>query len=95
MPSMAKTKGYENNYVLNYIKTKRKINDCPNRIIAVGGFTHISVSEIEFWYISSSNITPENFEEEINNIKPIKKLVVLKTSDKKQLKVGAKNRVAH
>ena len=69
MPALQKSKNpQENGYILNYIKTKKPLDDYPGKAISSGGFSNIKVIDVDYWYISSSNIGTEKMLEEIEGV---------------------------
>lgn len=79
MPALQKSKiPQENGYVLNYIKTKLSLDSYPSKTLCSGGFTTIKVLDIDYWYISSSNVGTAKMMEEIEGIDPLNKRVILK-----------------
>ena len=66
MPTIQKPKNpQENCYILNYIKTAKPLNELPSKVVNEGAFSTIKVMDIEYWYISSSNVGTEKVMEEI------------------------------
>ena len=79
MPSMQKSKyPQENGYVLNFIKTQKPLDSYPSRTLCAGGFTSIRITEVDYWYISSSNVGTLKMMDEIEGIEPLKKRIVIK-----------------
>ena len=69
MPALQKPKNpQENGYILNYIKTKKSLDDYQGKTISSGGFSNIKVIDVDYWYISSSNIGTEKMLEEIEGV---------------------------
>ena len=96
MPSMQKSKyPQENGYVLNFIKTQKPLDSYPSRTLCAGGFTSIRITEVDYWYISSSNVGTLKMMEEIEGIEPLKKRIVIKREHSKFKKTQLKSRVLH
>jgi serine/threonine protein kinase len=96
MPSIQKSNNpNENCYILNYIKTRNKLNKCLIKKVCSGGFTSIYLAEIEYWYVASYNLGVSDGLKDSCSQNPHKKYVIIKREDNKMLEEGRKSRIAH
>lgn len=85
----------ENCYILNYIKTKNKVNKCLIKKICSGGFTSIYLADIEFWYVASYNLGGTNEAKGVPSQEFNRKYLIIKREDNNQLEEGKKSRIVH
>jgi hypothetical protein len=53
------------------------------------------VTEVDYWYISSSNVGTTNIDSEITGVEPMNKRLIIKRENQKKLKPGTPSRVMH